>query len=250
MELLVTLTRHAALAIRNAALAAELADRLEQINVQAQELHASRARIVQAEETGRRRLERDIHDGVQQELVALLAKIRRARNQLGRDPAAVGVLLEELQDETKLALSDLRDFAQGIHPTVLSDRGLAEAIEDRVSRLPASVSLEVAEQVRNARFAQAVEGAAYFTVCEGLANAMKHASAHRLLVRLGSDGDDLVVEVTDDGAGFETRGVARSGLSGLEDRIEALGGRFQVTSAPGRGTQLHATLPTHATSVV
>jgi signal transduction histidine kinase len=249
-ELLVTLTRHAALAIRSAALAAELADRLEQINVQAQELHASRARIVQAEEAGRRRLERDIHDGVQQELVALLAKIRRARNQLGRDPAAVGVLLEELQDETKLALSDLRDFAQGIHPTVLSDRGLAEAIEDRVSRLPASVSVEVAEQVRNARFAQAVEGAAYFTVCEGLANAMKHASAHRLLVHLGADGDDLVVEVTDDGAGFETHGVARSGLSGLEDRIEALGGRFQVTSAPGRGTQLHARLPTHATSVV
>jgi signal transduction histidine kinase len=249
-ELLITLTRHAALAIRNATLAAELADRLEQINVQAQELHASRARIVQAEETGRRRLERDIHDGVQQELVALLAKIRRARNQLGHDPAAVGVLLEELQDETKLALNDLRDFAQGIHPTVLSDRGLAEAIEDRVSRLPASVSLEVAEQVRNARFAQAVEGAAYFTVCEGLANAMKHASARRLVVRLGADGDDLVVEVTDDGAGFETRGVARSGLSGLEDRIAALGGRFQISSVPGRGTQLHATLPVHATTVV
>jgi signal transduction histidine kinase len=249
-ELLNTLARHAALAIRNAKLAAELADRLELINVQAQELHASRARIVQAEETGRRRLERDIHDGVQQELVALLAKIRRARNQLGRDPATVEVLLEELQEETKLALSDLRDFAQGIHPTVLSDRGLAEAIADRVSRLPASVRLEVAEQVRSARFAQAVEGAAYFTVCEGLANAMKHASADRLLVRLGRDGDDLVLEVTDDGAGFETRGVKHSGLSGLADRIEALGGRFQVTSVLGRGTQLHATLPVRAATLV
>jgi signal transduction histidine kinase len=247
-ELLITLARHAALAIRNATQAAELADRLVLINVQSQELHASRARIVHAEEAGRRQLERDIHDGVQQELVALLAKIRRARNQLGRDPATVGVLLEELQEETRLALSDLRDFAQGIHPTVLSDRGLAEAIEDRVSRLPASVSLEVADQVRNARFAQAVEGAAYFTVCEGLANAMKHASARRLVVRLGAEGDDLVVEVTDDGAGFEMRGVTRSGLSGLEDRIEALGGRFNVTSAPGRGTQLHATLPARATS--
>jgi signal transduction histidine kinase len=247
-ELLITLARHAALAIRNATQAAELADRLVLIKVQSQELHASRARIVHAEEAGRRQLERDIHDGVQQELVALLAKIRRARNQLGRDPATVGVLLEELQEETRLALSDLRDFAQGIHPTVLSDRGLAEAIEDRVSRLPASVSLEVADQVRNARFAQAVEGAAYFTVCEGLANAMKHASARRLVVRLGADGDDLVVEVTDDGAGFEMRGVTRSGLSGLEDRIEALGGRFNVTSAPGQGTQLHATLPARATS--
>jgi signal transduction histidine kinase len=249
-ELLITLARHAALAIRNASLAAELADRLEQINVQAQELHASRARIVQAEETGRRRLERDIHDGVQQELVALLAKIRRARNQLGRDQEAVGVLLEELQEETKLALNDLRDFAQGIHPTVLSDRGLAEAIADRVSRLPASVSLEVADQVRNARFAQAVEGAAYFTVCEGLANAMKHASAGRLVVRLAADGEDLLIEVSDDGAGFETRDVARSGLSGLADRIEALGGRFQVTSVPGRGTQLHATLPARVTALV
>jgi signal transduction histidine kinase len=116
--------------------------------------------------------------------------------------------------------------------------------------MPASVSLEVAEQVRKVRFAQAVEGAAYFTVCEGLANAMKHASASRLVVRLGADGDDLVVEVTDDGAGFEARGVTRSGLSGLEDRIEALGGRFQVTSIPGRGTQLHATLPAHATTLV
>jgi signal transduction histidine kinase len=249
-ELLVTLARHAALAIRNATLAAELADRLELINVQARELHASRARIVNAEETGRRRLERDIHDGVQQELVALLAKIRRARNQLGHDPAAVGTLLEELQEETRLALNDLREFAQGIHPTVLSDRGLAEAIEDRVSRMPASVSLEVAEQVRNARFAQAVEGAAYFTVCEGLANAMKHASARRLVVRLGAEGDDLVVEVTDDGAGFEVRGVRRSGLSGLADRIEALGGRFQVTSVPGSGTQLHATLPSRANTLV
>jgi signal transduction histidine kinase len=187
---------------------------------------------------------------VQQELVALLAKIRRARNQLGRDPLAVGALLEEVQEETKLALSDLRDLAQGIHPTVLSDRGLAEAIEDRVSRMPASVSLEVAEQVRNARFAQAVEGAAYFTVCEGLANAMKHAAARRLVVRLGSEGDDLVVEVSDDGAGFETHAVPRSGLSGLADRIEALGGRFRVTSAPGRGTQLRATLPARAATLV
>jgi signal transduction histidine kinase len=249
-ELLATLARHAALAIRNAKLAAELADRLELINVQAQELHASRARIVQAEESGRRRLERDIHDGVQQELVALLAKIRRARNQLGRDPEAVGVLLEELQDETKQTLSDLRDFAQGIHPTVLSDRGLAEAIEDRVSRLPPGVTVEVSDRVRNARFSQAVEGAAYFTVCEGLANAMKHAAAGRLVVRLGAEGDDLVVEVTDDGTGFEMRGVTRSGLSGLADRIEALGGRFEVTSVPGRGTQLHATLPARAATLV
>lgn len=248
-ELLVTLTRHAAVAIRNAALAAELADRLDQINLQAQELHASRARIVRAEETGRRRLERDIHDGVQQELVALLAKIRLARNQVSRDPSAVGTLLEELQEETKLALSDLRDLAQGIHPTVLSDRGLVEAIEDRVSRMPANVTIEVAEQVRKARFTQAVEGAAYFTVCEGLANAMKHASAQRLTVRLETQESELCLDISDDGAGFDAQKVSRSGLKGLEDRIEALGGRLQVTSAPGRGTQLLARLPAQAPSL-
>jgi signal transduction histidine kinase len=248
-ELLITLARHAALAIRNATLAAELADRLELINLQATELHASRARIVRAEETGRRRLERDIHDGVQQELVALLAKIRLARNQLGRDPSSVGTLLEELQEETKLALSDLRDLAQGIHPTVLSDRGLVEAIEDRVSRMPASVTVEVAEQVRNARFTQAVEGAAYFTVCEGLANAMKHASAQRLMVRLDTDESELRLDISDDGAGFDAQKVSRSGLKGLEDRIEALGGRLQVTSAPGRGTRLLARLPAQAASL-
>jgi signal transduction histidine kinase len=248
-ELLITLARHAALAIRNATLAVELADRLELINLQATELHASRARIVRAEETGRRRLERDIHDGVQQELVALLAKIRLARNQLGRDPSSVGTLLEELQDETKLALSDLRDLAQGIHPTVLSDRGLVEAIEDRVSRMPSSVTVEVAEQVRNARFTQAVEGAAYFTVCEGLANAMKHASAQRLIVRLDTEESELCLDISDDGAGFDAQKVSRSGLKGLEDRIEALGGRLQVTSAPGRGTRLLARLPAQAASL-
>jgi signal transduction histidine kinase len=248
-ELLLTLTRHAAVAIRNAALAAELADRLDQIKLQAQELHASRARIVRAEETGRRRLERDIHDGVQQELVALLAKIRLARNQVGRDPSTVGPLLEELQEETRLALTDLRDLAQGIHPTVLSDRGLVEAIEDRVSRMPASVTIEVAEHVRNARFTQAVEGAAYFTVCEGLANAMKHASAQRLTVRLDTEESELCLDISDDGAGFDAQKISRSGLKGLEDRIEALGGRLQVTSAPGRGTQLLARLPAQAASL-
>lgn len=249
-ELLETLARNAALAIRNARLAAELADRLELINVQAQELQASRARIVKAEDTGRRRLERDIHDGVQQELVALLAKIWRARNQLGRDPEAVGVLLEELQEDTKLALRDLRDLAQGIHPSVLSDSGLAEAVEDRLARLPAQVLLDADDRLRAARFDASVEGAAYFMVCEALANAMKHAGAARIAVRLALAGDDLIVEVSDNGAGFDAAGVTRSGLSGLSDRIEALGGRFEVSSSRGRGTRLLAQLPARSASIV
>lgn len=249
-ELIVTLTRQAAMAIRNALLVTELADRLEQINLQAHELQASRARIVHAEEAGRRRLERDIHDGVQQELVALLAKIGRARSQLGHDPTAVATLLRELQEETRLALTDLRDLAQGIHPTVLSDRGLVEAIQDRISRLPESVSLEVAEQLLNARFTPAVEGAAYFTVCEGLANAMKHAAAERVVVSLSAEPEALVIEIGDDGAGFDAVRVSRSGLSGLSDRLQALGGRLEVDSAPRKGTRLIAKLPAHAASLV
>jgi signal transduction histidine kinase len=235
-ELLTTLTRQAALAIRNAGLVTEL--------------HASRARIVRAEEAARRRLERDIHDGVQQELVALLAKIRLARNQLGRDPAAAGALLEELDDGTKLALRDLRELAQGIHPTVLSDRGLVDAIQDRVARMPSSVMVEAAAPLRSARFPPAIEGAAYFTVCEGLANAMKHASAQHLVVRLTAGDGELSIGVIDDGNGFDTRGVTRSGLSGLEDRIEALGGSLEVISASGSGTQLLARLPLRSPSLV
>lgn len=212
----------------------------------AEGLRASRARIVQAEEAGRRRLERDIHDGVQQELVALIAKIRLARDRLDQDPGEVAELLIELQDDTRLVLGDLRDLAQGIHPTVLSDRGLVEAVEDRVARMTAPVTLDVAGPVRGARFAPDVEGAAYFTVCEGLANAMKHASARQLSVRLDAADGELSVAIRDDGGGFDPRRVGRSGLRGLEDRIEALGGRMRVLSAPGEGTQLVATLPARA----
>jgi signal transduction histidine kinase len=119
-----SLGRQAALAIRNAGLAAELAERLAEIEHQAHELTASRTRIVRAEEAGRRRIERDIHDGVQQELVALLAKARLARNQLARDPRLAETTLAELQADTRHALEDLRELAHGIHPPVLSDRGL------------------------------------------------------------------------------------------------------------------------------
>jgi len=228
-ELLMTLARQAALAVHNARLARDLRD--------------SRARIVRAEELGRRRLERDIHDGVQQELVALLAKLRLARNQLGGDPAAVAELLEDVHEETKLAIRDLRAVAQGIHPAVLSDRGLVDAIEERVARMPSSVMIDVAPAIRARRFPPAVEGAAYFMVCEALSNAMKHAAAEHLVVHVTAEEGELSVAVADDGSGFDTRTVARSGLSGIEDRIEALGGRLLVTSAPGRGTQLTMRLP-------
>lgn len=250
-ELLLTLARQAAPAIRNARLVAELADRLEQINVQAQELMASRARIVHAEESARRRLERDIHDGVQQELVALLAKIRLARNQVDRDRPSLQRLLEELQEGARLALADLRELAQGIHPTVLTDRGLVEALEDRFGRLPPGMSIEVtAPGLRKERFSAAVEGAAYFAACEAVANAMKHASAKRVEVRLSRDGGQLMVEVVDDGVGFAPDRAKGSGLRGLEDRVEALGGRLEIGSEPQCGTRVVVQLPARVENLV
>jgi signal transduction histidine kinase len=242
-ELLATLARQAAIAIRNANLASELSVRLEEISRQAEELTASRARIVQAQDAERRRIERNIHDGVQQELVALIAKLRLARNQLGRDPGIAYGTLAELQDEAGHVLEDLRELARGIHPSVLSDRGLVEAIEARAARLPLHLRVEAAAEARAGRFTPAIEGAAYFAISEALANALKHANATHVDVKVAVEGERLVVEVRDDGAGFEPSDVAGSGLENLRDRMEALGGRLIVASRPGHGTRITARLP-------
>src|SRR5207249_1095775 len=198
-ELLTSIGRQAALAIRGAALATELAERLEQIQQQAHELAASRTRLVQAEEATRRHIERDIHDGVQQELVAVLAKLRLARNQLGRGSEQTGTTLAELQEDTRQALEDLRELARGIHPSVLSDRGLLEAIEARVARLPIEVRIEADGLTRGARLPEAIEGAAYFLACEGLANTLKYSGGQHACVRLGITPTTMHIEVIDDG---------------------------------------------------
>lgn len=269
-DLLETLGRQAALAIRNSRLATELANRLEEIRRQAQELTASRTRIVQAEEAERRRIERNIHDGVQQEIVALLAKLRLARNQLRRDPEVADATLAELQEEARQALEDLRELARGIHPPVLSDRGLVEAIEARAARLPLGITIEADRGLRGRRYAQEIEGAAYFLVCEALANVLKHASARHVAVRLSDDDGPrpqkvgphprgmglLRIEVVDDGVGFSPNGTSSptgevtTGLRGLTDRTEALGGSLQIISRPGAGTRLVAHLPSRERSNV
>ena len=218
---------------------AELAER-------ARELEASRARIVEAEERARRRIERDIHDGVQQELVALIARIGLARMQLARDPSALDATLDDLRSEAQQALADLRELAGGIHPSVLTDRGIVDAIEARASRLPLGVTIECERGLRERRFGETVEGAAYFVVCEGFANALKHSGAERVVVRLEDEGGALRVEVADDGRGFDSaaRGGG-TGLAGLADRVDALGGELSVRSAPGEGTNVTVRLPVH-----
>jgi len=235
-ELLNTLGRQAALAIRNSQLAGEL-------SLSVDELAASRARLVQAEELERRRLERDLHDGVQQELVGVLARLGLARNQLRRDRALAEATLREAQIDAQRALESLQELARGIHPAILTDRGLVEAVEERATRMPIPVEVHANGLGGGARFPLEMEGAAYFFVSEGLANIVKYASATRAFVRFHTEPGRLVVEVQDDGRGFDPAMVKKSGLRGLEDRISALGGRVEVVSRPGQGTELRAVLP-------
>jgi len=235
-DLLETLGRQAALAIRNAHLAAELSLRLE-------ELEASRLRIIRAEDAERRRIERNIHDGVQQDLIALMAKIGLARTQLGGDPALVDATLSRLQEETRQALEELRELARGIHPPVLTDRGLLEAIEARAARLPLGITVETDRALYGRRFAEEIEGAAYFLVCEALTNTVKHAAAQGAGIRLEAQNGHLYVQVSDDGQGFDPHTTPRAGLAGLTDRIEALGGTVRIESRQGHGSTVSATLP-------
>lgn len=214
-------------ALRQAELARELALRVD-------ELAASRGRLVQAEETARRRFERDLHDGVQQLLVALLARLSVARARLvPGSPPEEAVLAGH--DLAQRALQDLRALASGIHPPLLGDRGLVAAVEARVAPLPITVDIDVDPRLAGQRFEPEVEGAAYFVVSEALTNVMKHSGAGhaRVVIAPLTDGG-LRVAVTDAGRG--TASYDGSGLSGLRDRVEALGGRFVLQTTDGVGT--------------
>ena len=237
------LTDHAGLALRALRLSAELDARLAQLETQADELAASRTRLVQAQEAERRRLERDLHDGIQQDLVVLLAKAGLARNQLERDPAAAAATLAELQSSAQHAIADLRSLARGIHPAVLSSRGLVEAIGSIAERMPVGVRVDADPAVREVRFAQEIEGAAYFVVAEGLANVLKHSGATEASVSISASGSCLRVAIVDDGRGFDPEPARESGLRGLRDRVAALGGQVELISGKS-GTRLDVSLPT------
>lgn len=241
-ELLSTLGRQAALAIRNSQLSAELSQRLD-------ELAASRVRLVQAEDAGRRRLERDLHDGIQQELVGLLARLGLARNQLRRDAALAEGTLREAQVDAQRALESVQEVARGIHPAVLADRGLVEAVEERAARMTVPVEVHADGLSAGARFRPELEGAAYFVIAEGLANVLKHASAAHVEVRIHAGQGCLGVEVADDGRGFDPVSQRLTGLTGIRDRVEAIGGHVEVASRPGRGTVLKASFPMDGVTV-
>ena len=232
----------AGLALRTLRLSEDLAGRLRELETQAQELAASRTRLVQAEEAERRRLERDLHDGIQQELVVLIAKARLAQNQLERDPALAAETLTELQASARQAMAELRALARGIHPAVLTSRGLVEAVEAMAARSAIDVRVDASPAVREARYAAEIEGAAYFVTAEGLANVLKHSGAGIATVVISSEALCLRVVITDDGHGFDPSRVRESGLRGLRDRVEALGGHLDVETLSS-GTRLEIALP-------
>jgi signal transduction histidine kinase len=208
------------------------------ISVLVEELHASRARIVEAGDAARRRLERDLHDGAQSRLVALALLLRSARTRAAGDPE-LAALLERAQDELQTSLEELRELARGIHPAVLTERGLEPALQALVSRAPLPVTLE-ADTVE--RLPGPVESAAYFVVSEGLANIAKYAHATRADVAVRHVNGSVSVEVADDGVGGAD--AARgSGLRGLQDRLAALDGTLSLESPAGRGTRLRARIP-------
>jgi signal transduction histidine kinase len=231
-RLLEAVTAAAGLAIHNAQLQVELKAQLE-------ELRGSRVRILEAEQRERRRLERDLHDGAQQRLVALSLELGRLEERLGSDEAMRG-RLETARAEVAASLAELRDLAHGIHPAAVSDHGLAVALESVATRAAVPVQLVGAP---TERLPEQVELAVFFLVCEALANVAKHASASYAVVELSKEAADVVVvEVRDDGVGGASTETG-SGLRGLADRVEALGGRLQIWSAPGEGTRLRAVIP-------
>ena len=202
------------------------------------QLTASRARIVEASVAERRRLERNLHDGAQQRLVTLALHLRMAQECLGDDPEAAAVMLAEVGEDLKLALAELRDLARGLHPAVLTDRGLEPALHSLASRAPFPVEIV---GVPPARLAEGVEAAVYYVVAESLTNAAKHADASEARVEISASAEEVVVEIRDNGNGGASM-AGGSGLRGLADRVEALGGRLDLESASGVGTLVRATL--------
>jgi signal transduction histidine kinase len=231
-ELLESVSAAAALALENERLNAELRARLE-------DLRASRARIVEAAETERQRIERNLHDGAQQRLVSIAMALGLAEHKLQSDPEAVQPILQEAREGLATALEELRELSQGIHPALLTERGLEAALGELPLRVPVPLELELS---LDERLPVQVEAAAYYVVSEALANVTKYAQATAVRVRVDRVDGDAIVEVADDGVGGADR-TRGSGLRGLADRVEALGGRFALISPAGRGTVVRAEIP-------
>ena len=233
-ELVRHLAGQAGLVLSNVRLTEELRARLD-------DLRAAQKRLVTAQDAERKRLERNIHDGAQQQLVALAVKLRLAEQLTGRDPEEAREALVQLQADATQTLDDLRDLARGIYPPLLADEGLGAALAAQARRATFSVEVDVALE---RRYPPEVEAAVYFSVLEALQNVAKYADAGSASVRISVTGSDLAFDVTDDGRGFDASANGYgTGLQGIADRLGALDGRVDVISAPGRGTSIRGRVP-------
>jgi signal transduction histidine kinase len=227
--------------LRNLGLMSELEERIQELSRRAEELRASRSRIVQAHDAERRRLERNIHDGAQQHLVALAVKLRLAGSVAAKDPAKAEAMLRELHEQTDAALRTLLDLASGIYPAVLEDQGIGPALQRQAGTVGSVVQIE-AEDLE--RLPIETEAAVYFVCLEAMQNAAKYARASRVLVHLAKDDGLLMFSVADDGVGFDAAATGTgSGLQNMRDRLASFGGDVRIDSSPGRGTTVSGRVP-------
>jgi signal transduction histidine kinase len=234
-KLATDLAAQAGLVLRNVRLAEDLRERLR-------DLRAAQKRLVTAQNDERRKLERNIHDGAQQQLVALAVKARLAKTLALRDPEKAADMLDQIQGDTQSALEGLRDLARGIYPPLLADQGLGAALEAQARKFPLPVTINASV----GRYPPELEAAVYFSCLEALQNVTKYAAASTVELRLHETDDMLVFEARDDGRGFDTDAVTLgTGLRGIADRLGALDGKLEIDAAPGRGTSLIGRIPRH-----
>jgi signal transduction histidine kinase len=242
--LLTDLAGQAGPALSNVRLTLELQGRLRELATRADELRASRQRIVAAQDAERRRLERDIHDGAQQHLVAIAVNARLARQVLDSAPVRTGTLLDEISSQVDDALETLRTLARGIFPPVLADRGLVPALRAHLTRSASPARLDADVSLARARFDRRIESALYFCCLEALQNAAKHAVGAPVSVHLSADAAWLTLAVSDEGPGFNVEIAPNgTGLQGMFDRMAAVGGTLEVVSVVGKGTTIRGRAP-------
>jgi signal transduction histidine kinase len=242
-RLLAYFAAQAAVGVHNLYLTAELSQQVGLIREQAIELAASRDRIVAGQDAERRRIQAVLHDGVQQEIVALSAQAGLVRQQLLRGDPAAADGLADMQRELATTLRDVREIAHAIHPPVLSDRGLLEAIEAQSSRLAVPMAVRADPGLRGVRFGEQIEATAWYVVSEALANVVKHAGASEVEVSLERQDGTLALVIRDDGCGFDIDRPRGLGLTSLSDRLDTVGGSVIITSETGLGTSVRVSVP-------
>jgi signal transduction histidine kinase len=242
-RLLAYFAAQAAVGVHNLHLAAELSRRIKEVRDQATELAASRDRVVAGQDAERRRIQRVLHDGVQQEIVALSARAGLVRQQLLRGDPAAADGLADMQRDLATTLEDVREVAYAIHPPVLSDRGLLEAIEAQSRRMALPMAVRADPQLRGVRFGEQIEVTAWYVLAEALSNVVKHARATEVEVSLSREDGRLGLVIRDDGCGFDLDRPRGLGLTGLYDRLGTVGGSLTINSGAGLGTSVCVHIP-------